>query len=164
MFHYRVIKTGEIGKLVHCPSDDPVILEFKDGYRDAFHLRELEPTTQKTTYAFGRSKGGPNRGRGRPKGVAAQTVEKMLQIYRFIEAQSEPVYRRDIENAVGFNCTRPLMCQRSQSKQVTLESLGIVERLRVQRTWVMWKLTELGRRDGEKVIRRLKGGCRREST
>ena len=64
----------------------------------------------------------------------------MLQIYRFLETQSEPVYRSAIEKAVGFNCTRSLMYQPSQPKQVTMESLGIAE---------------LGRTEGEAMIRGL---------
>ena len=76
----------------------------------------------------------------------------MLQIYRFLETQSEPVYRSAIEKAVGFNCTRPLMSQPSQPKQVTLERLGIAERLPGERTWVTWQLTELGRTRGAKIL------------
>ena len=64
-------------------------------------------------------------------------------------------YRSAIEKAVGFNCTRPLMRQPSQPKQVTLESLGIVERILGERTWVTWHLTELGRTEGAEIIRGL---------
>ena len=70
--------------------------------------------------------------------------------------QSEPVYRAAIEKAAGFNCTRPLMCQPSHPKQVTLESLGIVERIPGERTWVAWQLTELGRTEEGDIIRGLK--------
>ena len=154
--HYLVVETGEIGQLVPCPSDDPVILEFKDGVRDAFHLRELEPTTATISMSNGRGIAARNGQKGRPKGMAWRTVEKMLQIYRFLETQSEPVYRASIENVVEFNCIRALMHQRSQSKQVTLESLEIVKRLPGERTWVTWQLTELGRTEGESIIRSLK--------
>ena len=155
--NYKVIETEEIGKLVPCPCDDPIILEFKDGIRDAFHLRELEPTSHPITNSY------PTRGnatkygqKGRPKGLEQRTVQKMLKIYRFLEAQSKPVYRQAIEKAVGFNCTRPLMHQPSQPKQITLESLGIAERTPGERTWVAWSLTELGRRDGDDIIRKLR--------
>ena len=47
------------------------------------------------------------------------------------------------------------MRQPSQPKQVTLESLGIVERVPGERTWVAWRLTELGRTEGEDIIRGL---------
>ena len=49
---YRVIKTGEIGQLIPCPCDNPIILEFKNGIRDAFFLRELEPTTHPITKSY----------------------------------------------------------------------------------------------------------------
>ena len=154
---YRVIKTGEIGQLIPCPCDNPIILEFKDGIRDAFFLRELEPTTHPITKSFPtRGSTAKNGVKGRPKGLERRTVQKMLQIYRFLETQSEPVYRSAIEKAVGFNCTRPLMYQPSQSKQVTLESLGIVERIPGERTWVAWRLTELGSTEGEDIIRGLR--------
>ena len=154
--YYLVIETGEIGQLVPCPSDDPVILEFKGEVRDAFHLRELNPTTHPVTYTIARGNGGRNRAKGRPKGITLRTVEKMLGVYRFLETQSEPAYRATIEKAAGFNCTRPLMHQPSQAKQVTLESLGIVKRLPGERTWVAWTLTELGRTEGESIIKSLK--------
>ena len=112
---YRVVETGEIGQLIPCPCDDPIILEFKDGIRDAFFLRELGPTTHPIT----------------------------------------ALYPTCIEEVVGFNCTRPLMWQLSQLKQVALESLGIAERIPVERTWVAWQLTELGRVEGEEIIRGL---------
>ena len=153
---YRVTETGEIGQLIPCPCDDPIILEFKDGIRDAFFLRELEPTTHPITNSYPtRGNATKNGVKGRPKGLERGTVEKMLEIYRFLETQSEPVYRAAIERAVGFNCTRPLMCQPSQPKQVTLESLGIAERMPGERTWVAWQLTELGRTEGEAIIRGL---------
>ena len=79
----------------------------------------------------------------------------MLQIYRFLETQLEPVYRSAIEKAVGFNCTRSLMYQPSQPKQVTMENLGIAKRIPGERTWVAWRLTELGRTEEETMIRGL---------
>ncbi|MCE2397262.1 hypothetical protein J4G02_22400 [Candidatus Poribacteria bacterium] len=153
---YRVVKTGGIGKLIPCPCDDPIILEFKDGIRDAFFLRELEPSTQPITDSYSTRGSAPTNGvKGKPKGLERGTIDKMLEIYRFLEVQSEPVYRATIEKAVGFNCTRPLMCQPSQSKQVTLESLGIAERIPGERTWLTWRLTELGRTEGADIIRGL---------
>ena len=65
--NYRVIETDEIGKLVPCPCDDPVILEFKNGIRDAFHLRELEPTNHPITNTY------PARGNLAKNGYKGQT-------------------------------------------------------------------------------------------
>ena len=155
--HYRVIQTNEIGVLVPCPCNDPIILKFKDGVRDVFFLRELEPTTHPITDSYPTRRNLSKNGqKGRPKGLEQRTIEKMLQIYEFLETQSEPVYRASIEKAVGFNCTRPLMYQPSQPTQVTLESLGIAERLPGERTWVAWRLTKLGRTEGESIIKSLK--------
>lgn len=154
---YRVIETGEIGQLVPCPCDNPIILEFKDGIRDAFFLRELEPTTHPITHSYPRRGSAARNGqKGRPKGLAQRTIQKMLLIYEFLETQPDPVYRAAIEKAVGFNCVRCLMHQPSQKAQVTLESLGIVERIPGERTWVAWRLTELGRAEGEAIIKSLK--------
>ena len=155
--YYFVIKTGEIGKLIPCPCDNPIILEFKDGIRDAFHLRELEPTTWSNTPSNSlRGSLNKNGQRGRAKGIEIGTVEKMLRVYAFLETQSEPVYRSAIEKAVGFNCTRCLMSQPSQPTIITMERLGVAERMPGERTWVAWKLTELGRTEGEAIIKSLK--------
>ena len=153
--HYHVIETGEIGKVCPCPCDDPLILKFEDGILDAFHLFELEETDRQLTMSINRGVPDRNGRKGRPKGMETGTVTKMLHIYRFLRKQTEPVYRAQIEKAVGFNITRPLMVQKSLSQCVTLESLGIVERLPGQRTWAAWQLTELGRSDGERIIKSL---------
>ncbi len=167
---YRVIETGKIGQLIPCPCDNPIILEFKDGTRDAFFLRELEPMTHPITESYStRSSNTKNGVKGGSKGSDKSkpglewgTIEKMLQIHQFLESQSRdsegkslPVYRAAIEKVVGFNCAHSLMHQPSQPKRVTLESLGIVERIPGERTWVAWRLTELGRTEGEGIIRGL---------
>ena len=154
---YRVIETGEIGQFVPCPCDNPIILEFEDGIRDAFFLRELEPTTHPITDSYPtRGSVGKNGQKGRPKGLEQRTIAKMLQIYQYLKTQSQPVYRSAIEKAVGFNCTRCLMSQPSQPNQITIESLEVAERIVGERTWVAWRLTELGRTSGEAIIRSLK--------
>ena len=148
---YEVIETGEVGERIECPCDDPIILEFKDGVRDAFFLREVERSTRPQTASFDRYVGARNQ-KGRPKGIAPSTVKQMLRIYEFLLDQSQPVYRKPIEEAVGFNITRPLMNQQSSPHIVTLESLGIVERIKGERTWASWILTEKGRSEGEAII------------
>ena len=154
---YRVIETGEIGQLIPCHCDNPVILEFKNGIRDVFFLRELEPTPHPISNWLSTNKHGGKRReqRGRPKGMKRSTIDKMLQVYCFLETQSDPVYRSAIEKAVGFNCVRPLMCHKSQDERITLESLGIVERLPGERTWIAWRLTEMGRTEGASIIEKL---------
>lgn len=156
--NYRIVETGEIGRLIESPCHDPVIIEFGGGYRDAFHLRELEPTThaiskpvRMRTARLGNSPG------RRAEGVYPITINKMLKVFKFLETQTEPVYRKTIEEAVGFNCTRALMIQKSQSQLISLEGMGLVERIPGERTWVTWRLTDLGRSVGETNINNLRG-------
>ena len=152
---YRVVETGEIGQLIPRPCDNPIILEIKDGIRDVYFLRKLEPTTHPITDSYPtRGNATKNGVKGRPKGMERGTEEKMLQIYRLLETQSEQVNRAAIEKAL-VNCTRPLTNQPSQAKQVTLESLGIAEQIPEERTWVARQLTELERTEGVDIIRRL---------
>ena len=152
---YRVIETGEIGQLSPCHCDNPVILEFKNGIIDVFFLHELEPTTHPISNSHTKH-GGKRRDQiGRPKGMERSTIDKMLQVYCFLETQSEPVYRSVIEKAVGFNCARSLINYKSEGDRITLESLGIVERLPGERKWVAWQLTELGRTEGASIIEKL---------
>ena len=127
-FFYKVKQTGSVGEQIECPCDDPIILEFKYGHRDAYFLREVEPTTAPITEGgFGIS---PTGHKGRPKGIALRTINKMMEIYRFLEKQSVPVYRAAIEKSVGFNITRALMTQKSfPPHTITMESLGLVERI-----------------------------------
>lgn len=154
---YRVIETNKVGKLIPCPCDNPVILEFKDGIRDVFFLRELEPTASSISPSTGRGRKTQKKKKGSSKGLTAATIQKMLRIYQFLFAQDQPVYRAAIQKAVGFDITRSLMNQRSRSLHtITLESLGIVERLPGERTWCTWQLTELGRTEGDAIIRGLK--------
>ena len=154
---YRVVETDEIGQLIPCHCDNPIILKFKNGVRDVFFLHELEPTTHPISNWYSTNKHGGKRRdqRGRPKGMARTTIDKMLQIYRFLETQSEPVYRSAIEKAVGFNSARALMNFKSEYGRITLESLGIVERLPGERTWIAWRLTEMGRNEGTSIIENL---------
>ena len=145
---YKVRKTSEIGEKIECSCDNPIILEFKDEIRDAFFLRELEPTSSPATGSVGRSADKRNGG-GRPKGIGRSTVDKMLKIHAFLQSRSVPVYRAAIEKCVGFNITRPLMNQQSMSPHtITLESLGIVQCIKGERTWSAWILTEKGRHEG----------------
>ena len=154
---YRVVKTNEVGVLVPSPCDDPVILQFKDGVRDAFHLRELQPTTSPISISNGRNIAAKNGRRGRPKGIGRGTIKNMLAIHTFLLTQPKPVYRRHIQKAVGFDITRPMINQQSHAPHtITLESLGIVERIPTEHTWTAWQLTPLGRAHGESIINSLK--------
>ena len=79
----------------------------------------------------------------------------MITILRFLKNQDTPVYRRHIEEAVGFNITRFLMRHRDKNID-SLESLELVERLPGEKTWVAWRISPLGREQGEAIINSLK--------
>ena len=38
---YRVVRTNEVGVVVPCPCPDPLILEFKESTRDAYHAHQI---------------------------------------------------------------------------------------------------------------------------
>ena len=155
MSNYRVRKTGEIGKLSPCPSDDPIILEFGNGIKAVFHLRELSPTKLPITASSSRLIAFSRNGKkGWSCGIKPRTIEKLLEVYEFLQTQSEPVYRSTIEKAVGFNCARSLMPH--LSSPVTLETLGVAQRSQGNRKWLLWELTEKGRAEGAAIIRGLK--------
>ena len=125
---YRVINTGEVGQIEPCPCDDPIVLRFEGGDRHVFFLKQVKVTRKTVTKSdpiHRNSKG------GRPKGLAPAKVEKMLAIYEYLLTQDKPVFRKLIDKEVGFTVIRLLMFRPSQSKVVSLESLGIVERSRV---------------------------------
>ena len=67
---YRVVETGEIGQLIPRPCDNPIILELKDGIRDVYFLRKLEPTPHPITDSYPtRGNATKNGVKGRPKGM-----------------------------------------------------------------------------------------------
>ena len=131
---YQVIETGKVGQLVPCPCDNPIILEFKDGCRDAFFLRELEPTTVPLTDSYPTRGSAAKKGRrGRPRGLERRTIQKILWIYQFLKTQSQP-------------------------GTISMERLGIVERIAAERTRVTWRLTERGRARGARILDEIGNG------
>ena len=155
--HWLVQETGEIGQVVPSPCDNPIILEFKCGVRDAFFLKELSPTAAELTHAspIRVSHAKKNNYRSRPKGPERETIRRMIRIINFLKKVKEPIARSHIERALGFNCVRPMMKQESQKHFPSLESMGIVKRYPDCRKWVKWKLTEKGRTEGIRIVNSL---------
>ena len=152
---YRVIKTGEVGELSPSPSNNPIIIIFKDGVIDVFFTKELEETTEPLTNSTTNRHALAKRGRqwrGRPKGPSNDKKDKMTKIIHFLMEQNKPIRRVTIENVLGFNCVGSLMYQPSQKTFTTLESLKIVEWTILEKSWKSWKLTELGRKEGLQII------------
>ena len=157
--HYQVVKSCEVGVVVPCPCPDPLVLEFKDGKRDAFHLSELElcnlSLSRSENSNYKKNKNGKM---GRPRGVETITITKMFAVHGHLKRQSVPLKRSVIEKEMGFDCTRILMQLPSDpDDKINLETLGIVLRIPVRRDkWVAWELTPLGREKGEEIIHSLK--------
>ena len=157
--HYQVVRSGKVGVVVPCSCPDPLILEFRDGKRDAFHLRELELCDLSVSRSENSNyKKNKNGNMGRSRGVETITISKMFAVHGFLKRQSVPLKRSVIEKEMGFDCTRTLMQKPSdRDGKINLENLGIVLRVPVGRdNWVAWELTEDGREKGEDIIRSLK--------
>ena len=157
--HYQVVRSGEVGVVVPCPCADPLVLEFRDGKRDAFHLRELEPcnlsVSRPKNSSYKKNRDGKM---GRPRGLEAITIAKMFAVHGFLKRQSVPIRKSAIEKVMGFDCMRTLMQLPSdRDDKINLETLNIVRRVPVRgNNWVAWELTALGREKGEEIIRSLK--------
>ena len=150
--HYEDLETGAIGKVVPCPCDDPLILEFEDGRRDAFFVRNLQPTAADVTLPPFRSR------ETKPHGPRAETIDKLIKIHKFLKAQSAPVQRGKIQSALGFDVTFHLLRIPCKQNRWNLEILGIAERVRIHRGrgGTAWQLTEVGRTQGETMIQALR--------
>ena len=69
---YKVSKTGEIGEKIECHCDTPVLLEFSNGKRDAYHLRDVVRAERPRDHTRGRSEG-----EAVIKGLSAKQAKEM---------------------------------------------------------------------------------------
>lgn len=149
--HY-LTPNKKIGMLAPVPQiDSPLILEFSDGMRDAFHVRDLIPTTAPLTAIAGSNF--LKRKRHRTKKVKRETIEKQLQLLALLKEQTKPIKLKDAEAILGFRCVYVMSRQREYDSVLSLEELGLVERRRAEKTWITWIITKKGRDNGEKVIK-----------
>lgn len=153
--NYKVIKTKCVGRLIPCPCDDPVILEFKHGMRDAFWLRQLTPTDRPITNHPDRRTDGKRYRVSKKIGPEKKTVKQMVDVFLFLQKQSEPVRTVVIQKAVGGNVRDALYSRKLNNKATYLEGLGIVERVITKGNRFNWQLTEIGRREGESILKGL---------
>lgn len=147
---FQVIATGEVGQFVPCAVLNPVILRFANGYRDVYRLSELVSTTDPMTPLtrhWGFSK-------YRRTGVQPRTRKKFEKIIKFLNTQSQPLPLSKINKALGFNCSRHINKNAAHAAGglLSLEGLGIVERVPRTHTWVAWQLTEVGRQRGAAIL------------
>ena len=145
--HYRDIATDEVGRIEPCPCDDPVILKFKDGYLDVFWLRELEPTDKPVTLA----KRDGNRWRNGSRQPNASAVTKSLKVHQFLMKQTRPVKRSTIQRAIGSTCHYQL-----EASGWSMLGANLVRKHYSSASLCLWELTELGRTDGEQIIKSLR--------
>ena len=151
---YRVVRTNEVGVVVPCPSPDPLILEFKESTRDAYHAHQIKKTNKPLTdsrnakYAKNGMKGGGQ------IGLTDRSIEKMFAMLRFLEAQEGPVRAYSITKACGFSCTHLLMhCPSNITNRPNFENLKIAKRTVPTGRVCLWTITQLGRERGEDVIK-----------
>ena len=145
--HYRDRATGEVGRISPCPCDDPVILRFADGYLDVFWLHELEPTDNPITIAK-RDGNSQREGRRQPN---ASAVTKSLKVHQFLMTQTRPVRRSAIQHAIGSTCHYQL-----ESSGWSMLGANLVRKHYSSSRLCLWELTELGRADGEQIIKSLR--------
>ena len=156
---YRVIGTNVVGLLVECGCDDPIILAFDDEIRDVFWLRDVEKVDLPPTDSHSTQKPEVRHAQrfGRPRGITPLIIEKMLAICEYLKTQPDAIDRSQMEKHLGYTTIRCLMSQPSRPNRVTLESLGIVERIIGHRRLAKWKITEYGKTDGERIVKALRG-------
>ena len=149
--HY-LTPNKKIGILAAVPQiDSPLILEFSDGLRDAFHTRDLIPTTKPLTTIAGSAF--LKRKRHRTKKVKRETIDKQLKLLAFLSEQTDYIKLQDAESALGFKCRYIMSRQREYDSVISLEEFGLAKRKRTQKTWVTWRITEKGRNEGAKAIK-----------
>ena len=152
---YKISASGEVGESVVLYDDKTVLLRFKDGRKQVLPLDIIERTDDPTTNPmFNRSTTG-----GR-HGVADHTVDKMLEIFRYIEQQTKPPTSGDIERALDLGARGAVSClmiQESKPHRKTLEGMGIARRIPQKKCHIRWELTFRGKTGGERMIEQLRG-------
>lgn len=148
--HNQYFKTscGKVGYIAPVPQIDPVILEFSDGKREVFRLRDIEPTTKPLTYSPKSHMINTRKGQ-----VLPITIDKMLQLLDYLISASGPIKLKDAEKDLGFKCTYLMSKQINHDAVTSLEELGIVTRIPLGRGWLAWEVTTLGITDGKDLIR-----------
>lgn len=156
---YRVIETNVVGLLVECGCDDPIILAFADGIRDVFWLRDVEKVDIPPTDSHRTQKPEVRNSKrfGRPRGITPEIIDKMLAICKYLKTQPHAIDRSQMEQHLGYTTVRCIMNQPSRPNRVTLESLGIVERVVGHRRLAKWRITEYGKTEGDRIVETLRG-------
>ena len=158
---YKVKGTGRVGEQIECPCDDPIILEHTPGVpesRKVYWLKEVEPAQRSEMWEVDKQKQiklaqakGTKDTRRKRKGLHRSTFDKFVRIYDYMKRHREPVTSTQLRKAMGFHCSY-FMGNPSHINPFSLETLGIVERVPLERNWVAWKLTEKGLREGKEII------------
>ena len=145
--HYLVPATNVVGKIMPCNCDNPIILQFADGSRDFFWLRDCTITDLPVTP--------PQKAKTGSRGFQEATLQKFVAIHSFLMQQNKAVPHSTIKQAIGSSCS-PQLRGLSGSDQWNLMEAKIVSRTKRGKDY-FWKLTEFGRAEGLAVIEQLKG-------
>lgn len=137
---YLIKGTNNVGEICPCPGDDPIVLRFTDKGLRVFHRHEVKLTDLPIT-----------KGRDRPQ-IQQKTIKNLTKIYQYVK-NNEPVALLQITKKLGKN-SRYLAMNAGSKYMVNLEELGIVECMKEGRS-IYLMLTELGIKDGVKIIERL---------
>ena len=147
--HYLVPSTNVIGKIMPCNCDNPIILQFADGSRDFFWLKEITITDLPVTL--------PQKKKTGARGLHKATIKKMLAIHSFLMEHDEAISHLTIKQGIGSDCSPQLRGFASKPDQWNLEQAKIVSRVKRGKDY-FWKLTKFGRAEGLAVIESLKEG------
>ena len=142
--------TGRVGFLPQgVVQINPLILEFSDGLRDVFRLRDLELTHDEVTASMisGRSK-------PRQRLIARSSVQKQLQILEYMRQRSRPVSAPKATKDLGFNTQNFIWRQFERATLISLEEMELLRRIPVNPAKVgsghkmLWEITEKGKEVG----------------
>ena len=109
--HYQVVRSGKVGVVLPSPCPDPLVLEFRDGKRDAFHLRELElcdlSVSRSENSNYKKNKDG---NMDETPGVSRLSRSVRCSLFTVSSNVNPFLSRRSvIEKEMGFDCTRILI-------------------------------------------------------
>ena len=152
-FYLRVKPTGDIVQMANVPQQDPVIVQYGDGVRDVFRIKDLERVPKQALTPSPATHGGRRVSRV-PGEIKLETLERQLKLLEYMREAKEPVKAGDATADLGFPCLYLMRRQRDKDRVKSLEELGIIEYTLYGRHWFQWHITELGRTaQAEELIR-----------
>ena len=149
--HFRTPQ-GRVGFLAPVPQIDPLILQFKDGLRDVYRIRDLEVTSEPLTDTLGSRRKQTKNAVPLIRPIRRETIRRLFALYDYLKKQSKPITLREAKEELGFSCVPVMSRQREGDRLKTLEELGIVRRIPLTGRYLAWELTDEGRERGDVLI------------